>query len=69
MSLKLVHVFFITVSMLMCVGIAAVSLTTWQENGGTGSLLQGATAGLGAAVLVAYGWHFIKKYGRLGYPG
>lgn len=67
MSLKLVHVFFITVSMLMCVGIAVLRLMAWQGDGGTAALVQGATAGVGAAVLVAYAWHFIKKYGALEY--
>ena len=67
MSLKLVHVFFITISMLMCVGIAAFRFAAWQEDGGTAALVQSVAASVGAAVLVAYGWHFIKKYGGLGY--
>ncbi len=67
MSLKLVHVFFIVVSTLMCIGIAVVRLSAWREDGGAAALLQGTIASVGAVALTAYGWHFIKKYRGLGY--
>lgn len=68
MSLKIVHIFFIVASTLMCIGIAVFRLSAWSADGQAAALVQGLMAGIGAVALVAYAWHFIRKYAGLGYP-
>ena len=67
MSLKVIHVFFILVSTLMCIGIAAFRLDAWRYLGDASALVQGLIATIGAVLLVGYLVHFIRKYRGLGY--
>ena len=50
MSLKVIHVFFILVSTLMCIGIAAFRLDAWRHLGDASALVQGLIATIGAAI-------------------
>ena len=65
MSLKAFHIFFISISALMCLGIAAWRLAAYgQEPGALVQALAAAAAGVG---LVEYGRRFLKKTKELGY--
>ena len=66
MSLKAFHIFFVTVSVLMCLGVGA-----WGTNE---YLAAGSATGLGLAVacfvlgagLIVYGFKVYKKLAELG---
>ena len=66
MSLKAIHIFFITVSAAMFFGIAFFRLAAWRETGETVALLHGAGWGLGGVGLVIYGIGFLRKYRKVG---
>ncbi|MFP6626794.1 MAG: hypothetical protein VCA74_07050 [Deltaproteobacteria bacterium] len=63
MSLKTFHIVFVTLSALMCAGIAV-----WKiSSGEPGSLVQGLAAAAAAIALVVYGVRFLKKFKELSF--
>ncbi len=67
MSLKAFHIFFIGLSTLMCLGIAAWRLAAYSEEGQIGILVQAVASGGAGVGLVEYGRRFLKKTKELGY--
>lgn len=66
MSLKAFHIFFVTVSVLMCLGVGAWSTDKYlASEGATGFGLPVACFVLGAGLIV-YGFKVYKKLGELG---
>lgn len=67
MSLKAFHVFFITLSVLLCLGVAGWNGSAYMTEGSASHLAQSigwAVAGLGLAV---YGVLFLRRYKALRY--
>lgn len=67
MSLKAFHVLFITLSVLLCLGVAGWNGSAYMAEGSVGYLAQSigwAVAGVGLAV---YGVLFLRKYKVLRY--
>jgi len=67
MSLKAFHILFITVSTLMCFGVAGWSLRQFALFGGAGWLAFGIGAALCGAGLLIYGRYFLKKLKHISY--
>ena len=67
MSLKAFHIFFITVSILMCAGIGVVRAVAYREGGEIAALAQAGASFLAAGGLVIYGIRFLKKTKNIGY--
>ncbi len=61
MSLKAFHIFFVSVSFLLSLGVSFWAFREYARSEGTGSLLPGAGAFLFAAALVWYGKWFLGK--------
>jgi hypothetical protein len=62
MSLKAFHVFFITISVLMCLGFGAWCISSDYARGRTAYLIAGyASFGLGV-LLVLYEIAFLRKF-------
>ena len=67
MSLKAFHVVFIAASVMMCLGLAALSVGHYRSTG-DGSDLGWATVALGAAAaLLVYGRYFLRKLRNISY--
>lgn len=69
MSLKFFHVFFITLSSLMCLGVGVWAVDAWRSDGASNWVVLAAVAFAAAGGLVAYGNSFLKKARRLGIAG
>ncbi len=67
MSLKSFHVFFITVSVLLTVGMGVLSLRTFLETPGLGQLVWTLLAFGAALALIVYGQRFLKKLKDVSY--
>jgi len=67
MSLKAFHIFFISMSALMCFGIGVWRWVDYASGGPAGALGQAIVATVAGALLVGYGWRFLRKYRNLGY--
>ncbi len=69
MSLKAFHIFFIALSALMCLGIAAWRLVGMGEDGtgGMSAIMQAVAAAAAGFGLIEYGRRFLKKTKELGY--
>lgn len=64
MSLKAVHIFFISLSILLALGFAGWELQRYAESGESLELIAGILS-FGVAIgLVAYGMYFLKKVKR-----
>jgi hypothetical protein len=66
-SLKAFHLFFITLSVLLCLGVAGWNGSAYQNGGSVAHLAQSigwAVAGVGLGV---YGVMFLRKYKQLRY--
>ena len=61
MSLKSFHIFFITVSVLLTVGMGIVFLRVFLEARAPSQLVWSILAFGAAVALIVYGWHFLKK--------
>ena len=61
MSLKTCHIFFVSVSFLLALGVSFWSFREYSGESGTGYVLLGAGALLFAAALVWYGKWFLVK--------
>lgn len=66
MSLRFFHVFFITVSVLMALGVGGWSVNAWQGDGASRWLTLATVCFAGAAGLSVYGSRFLKKTRALG---
>lgn len=66
MSLKAVHVFFITCSVLLSFLVGAWGLRQYLADGGTSGLAIGVFFYLVGFALVAYGLRFLRKIKELG---
>jgi len=67
MSLKAFHIFFIALSILMCIGIGAFRAQAYAENGELGALAQAAVSFAAGAGLAVYAKRFLKKTKGFGY--
>ena len=66
MSLRFFHVFFVTVSVLMTLGVGGWSVNAWQGDGAASWLTLAAVSFAGAIGLALYGARFLKKTRALG---
>lgn len=68
MSLKAVHLIFVTVLSALALGTAALKLRSFLTAGGApGDLLFAIGALVAAVLVVAYGRYFLKKLSSIGY--
>lgn len=67
MSLKAVHIFFITVATLAAAGFGLWLVRHYVETGSGVDLFLAALAFLGTAALPIYGRWFLKKMEKVGY--
>ena len=67
MSLKAFHVFFILVSIVMCLAIGAFRAEAYAEGGDFPVLAQAIVSTVAGGALIVYLWRFLKKTKALGY--
>lgn len=68
MSLKAVHLFFVTVLSAMTFGCAAWKLRSWRsDTGSPADLVFGAGALLLGVLVIVYGRYFLKKLRAISY--
>lgn len=61
MSLKAFHIFFVTVSTLLCGGVGLWGVREYRNTGGDEMLWLGSASLLLGVVLVVYGFWFLRK--------
>ncbi len=61
MSLKTLHIVFITLSVLLCGGVAFYMFSSFGDDRGAAALILGISAVVIGIVLVWYGIYFLKK--------
>ena len=61
MSLKAFHIFFITVSVLLCLGLSAWATVTFLSTGNSELMIAAIVALAGGVGLVWYEIRFVKK--------
>ena len=61
MSLKTVHIFFVSVSILLALGFGLWAVRDYLVSGNGLNLAMGLAAFLGCGVLVCYGIWFLRK--------
>ena len=67
MSLKAVHVFFVTVATLIAAGFGLWSIQQYGATGSAGDLLMTIRAVAAAIGLPIYGFWFLRKLKKVGY--
>lgn len=67
MSLKAVHLFFVTVLTTLCCGMGVTKLRAFQATGERAELWWGVGALLTAIVVLVYGRYFLKKLKKYSY--
>ncbi len=67
MSLKAVHVFFVTVATLIAAFFGVWSIQQYRATGGGGDLLLAVVAAAATLSLPIYGVWFLKKMKKVGY--
>ena len=67
MSLKTVHIIFITASVLLALGFGGWALNHYAASGGLGYLLTGVLSLISGVVLVVYGKRFLQKLSHISY--
>lgn len=67
MSLKALHIVFVTASMLLCVVFGVWALNAYRDEGGATELWYAIGAGVLFVVLAVYGWFFLKKLKSVSY--
>lgn len=67
MSLKAVHLIFVTVLSSLCFGTAVWKLRLFRESGVTGDLVWGIGAVLAGIAVLVYGKYFLKKLKKFSY--
>lgn len=68
MSLKVVHVVFVTALSLLCFGTAAVLLARGSAESGGGDWAWGVASAVAGVAVVAYGWYLLRKLRSRFYP-
>lgn len=68
MSLRAVHIFFISLSILLALGFAGWEVQRYSESGESLELLAGIVSFCVAGGLVVYGIYFLKKVKRVSLP-
>ena len=61
MSLKAFHIFFISLSIVLSIGVGSWGVSNYLGEGGTGSLVLGIVFCLTGLALVIYGRGFLRK--------
>ncbi len=67
MSLKAFHIFFIALSILMCVGIGVARIQAYSAGAGLAAAMQAGASFAGAGGLLVYAARFVKKTRGIGY--
>lgn len=67
MSIKAVHLFFVTVLTTLCCGIGISKLRAYQVTGTSADLFWGLAALVVAVAVVIYGRYFLKKLKHYSY--
>ena len=67
MSLKAFHILFITLSVLLCLGVAGWNYAAYTATGETGHLAQTVGWAVAGVALAVYGVVFLRKYKALRY--
>ena len=67
MSLKAIHLVFITASTALAFGFAAWELTAYANAGQTGDLILGIGSAVSGVALIIYGRYFLKKLKDVSY--
>ena len=67
MSLKALHLVFITASLALCIGFGVWGFAQYQESRSSVDLAYGVGSVIGVAALIAYGWYFLKKLKHMSY--
>jgi hypothetical protein len=66
-SLKAFHVVFITLSVLLCLGVAGWNYAAYTAEGSVANLAQSVGWAIAGAGLAVYGVLFLRKYKALRY--
>jgi hypothetical protein len=66
-SLKAFHILFITLSTLLCLGVAGWNYAAYTAGGGVGNLAQAIGWAVASVALAIYGVGFLRKYKALRY--
>lgn len=61
MSLKAVHLVFVTILSGLCAGVSVMKLRQYRAAGNTADLIWGVAALLALVAVVIYGRYFLKK--------
>lgn len=61
MSLKAFHILFISISILLSIGVGASAIRDYVASGNGGSLAFGIVFFFAGFLLVVYGWGFLRK--------
>ena len=67
MSLKTFHIFFIVVSMLLCIGVGVWATQDFAQSGNGTHLALGVGSFVGCLLLAWYGVWFLRKLKGFGY--
>ncbi len=67
MSLKAFHIFFIVVSMVLCVGVGVWATQDFGRSGSWGHLTLGVGSFAGSIALACYGVWFLRKLKGVSY--
>lgn len=67
MSLKAIHILFITASMLLCLGFGGWALDNYLAYDGTTNLVYVICSAALFLALAVYGWFFLKKLKKVNY--
>jgi hypothetical protein len=67
MSLKALHIIFITASTLLALGFAGWAVRGYLATGGTADLCYAIGSGLSAIALLVYGKYFLRKLRHISY--
>ncbi len=67
MSLKTFHIFFIVVSMLLCIGVGVWATLDFAQSGNGTHLALGVGSFIGSLLLAWYGVWFLRKLKGFGY--
>jgi len=67
MSLKAFHIFFITLAVLLCLGVAGWNGSAWMSGGSATHLAESIGWVIAGTALAIYGVRFLRKYRRLGF--
>jgi hypothetical protein len=67
MSLKAIHILFISAAMLLCLGFGGWALNNYVAFNGTTNLVYVIGSGVSFLTLAAYGVYFLRKLKKVDY--